>query len=229
MTRNPQPAGDNKKWVSKLTAIARAIQDTTKEDPIARRELKQSKIGNGIQGLTMLVAIAAGWFAYLAYTETQRQANTAQDQLVQSTRAWIGPVQFTSDQIVAGQRIGTTIHLKNGGESPALEVISHATVKGADSGKLTEFIYKDVEGSFGPSRMVMQPDQVVLIRAFSDNPVTADQIAKIQDPNSRSRVYIHGLLTYKDIYKSAHTTKYCVTIQPDLKNVRWCEEYNDAD
>jgi len=69
-----------------------------------------------------IAAAAAAWFANGAFTETRRQADTAQQALVAADRPWIKVVDFTAHGIKVEEKVvwaHATIQVKNIGRSPA--------------------------------------------------------------------------------------------------------------
>jgi hypothetical protein len=140
-------------------------------------------------------------------------------------RAWIGPVRMGLTEVAADKPLRVEVHLLNTGETPAREVQVQGALRIAAEGQLPTFTYDPP--SRPPSRLVVQPQMTVIMPFNSRGNIQSGAFPLL---NSGAQViFMYGLVQYRDVFDRPHATRFCAFFNPDLKTIRWCNTYNDAD
>ena len=149
-------------------------------------------------------------------------------------RAWVGPVRVLK-QFDAGGKIvnGLGMIVTNTGKTPALNVVTFMgmntiLVHNRNLPKVAEYTFNypsPVSGQPFGSKGVLQPSmEVAFSPSFQEENAKAERIK-----DGFVLLYMHGLMTYDDVYTRPHTTKFCVYFEPDLSAAHSCPTYNEAD
>jgi hypothetical protein len=249
---NQKTPRHERKVTEALATIAKAIRDDSREaDPTAARELKQSKIANGIQGATLVIAVIGSLFAYGAYVETKRQANeasrqadTAQEQLTDARRPVVlvtsgKPNQDGQRTIVtvpeqdAAGYIVWNVHGFNYGPLPALNVMAFSNViHGANIDAQIEAYFSGlIARSKQPigmgSSSIIAPDKDrsdYWFSAASGDAVSKETFAR--ETSLDFMVAVVGRLTYADIVGNVYHTDFCFRLLAST-GVALCGAHNE--
>jgi hypothetical protein len=148
-------------------------------------------------------------------------------------RAWVGPIE-----VVPAWREPTNkpIYIKDGFPAKFEVVITNSGKSPAR--KVRTWIQFDTipaDRKFSPnyglpqkqSVSVIQPQQRFTLPTSSLQPVNASDIDTIK--NGKAILYLFGKITYEDIFKTQHSTTFCMTLAPSLDGFAACDAYNEAD
>ena len=148
-------------------------------------------------------------------------------------RAWIGPVQ-----VVPAWRDPTNkpIYIKDGFPAKFEVVITNSGKSPARKVRtLIKFDTIPADRKFSPNYGLLQKQSVVIIQPQQrfrmptppSQPVSASDIDTIE--NGKAILYLFGKITYEDIFKTQHSTTFCMTLAPSLDSFVACDAYNEAD
>jgi hypothetical protein len=166
-------------------------------------------------------------------------AETARLSLETDQRAWVGITKFEGADFTAttgsvtravyvkeGEDIRIGADLNNSGKSIAKNLAGCVRWDSAPSNK--PFVPTCASSEHGQA--VVQPG--VTVTFWSQGPdgfkASAELIKALR--NGDVRLYVHGYLTYRDIFKASHYIKFCVVLTRDLTafGAYGDREYNDA-
>jgi hypothetical protein len=177
----------------------------------------------------------------------QQQAKAAQDsanatsaQMRQDQRAWVY-ISLENPRMVADEPYRVSWVLIDTGKTPAKHMDGHAMVEIVTIGQSPHFNYDRYPSAhFDAALMVpnapLSPFGFQTLR-FKPNTkdtepinLSATDIAEIN--NGQAYIAIHGIVKYRDIFKTAHWIKFC-SYQGNLLKVQGyikaCINYNDTD
>jgi hypothetical protein len=194
---------------------------------------------NGFTGLftfiAALAAVTAAGFAGYAYTEARRQAKAAEDQLgvqkdteERQLRAYV--ILNNDFKLAEGFRAGGTPHvraiLENVGQTPVYDLtwVSGFNVRPYPLNEQSTYDTCDA--------LLAQPNanrwffgKSTEIEKFRPSALTADDMLPVLAGNSA--IYFHGRICYRDIFKKARQTDFCVSFRGENpKDGNFCEREN---
>jgi hypothetical protein len=148
---------------------------------------------------------------------------TTIDNFHQEQRAWVGTAYFNGFPEL-NEVLRTKVGIKNTGRTPARNVIAYQVFDPLSIGQKLTFTN---EKKATPERMATINPEVV-------DESMMDQIygKKVDQPHldsfSKYDVYVHGKITYLDIFGVSHWTTYCVQmLLTPPKTYKFCDEHND--
>jgi hypothetical protein len=158
------------------------------------------------------------------------QEATRQDQ-----RAWIGIGQITAkpESFHEGDQATITISLKNTGKTPAKSMLLTAVKDPRTKGASPIFSYEGEKvARFG----LLPPNGDNFVRLSVANDLLTKEPRAMSKPELDSLVsgqvviYIHGQLSYKDIFDREHWVTFCYFLMSpsDIASFGACSEHNDA-
>lgn len=156
---------------------------------------------------------------------SQNAADTFRDE----QRAWVGAVTVTDMVLKEGEFPSYTVILTNSGKTPALHMHAINMHKSWIKGKVIEFDYPNMIPGQILSDTVLQPGANSLLHSL---PAQSGKLTKTQVDSITSGDYwwwVYGKLSYEDVSRRRHNTKFCFVITPDLKSAQPCSTYNEAD
>lgn len=139
-------------------------------------------------------------------------------------RAWVGVDGLISFDFKASPNFSVPFDVTNTGKTPALDVTMRATSKSRPKGEKFTATYS-APYSETPSVSVIQPQMHTILPTLP-GPVTTAQYDSVKD--GPYILYVYGNITYKDIYKHAHETDFCVMYYHGLTTPVTCGYYNTA-
>jgi hypothetical protein len=143
-------------------------------------------------------------------------------------RAWVGALAVTDLVIAEDKPPSFKVVLSNSGKTPALHLRFHVAEKFGIGSETIDFAYPPIAKGAIESDFVLQPG----VQYFAQSGVATKSMTKLQVDAIAAgvmRVWIYGDLTYKDVSKRLHHTKFCFIESPDLKNGQPCNTFNEAD
>lgn len=201
----------------------------------------------------LIVTVVAAKGAWMAYQETKRQADIAQDQLDESKRSltignrpWMAPIEanvYLPDPgslelkpLNRGLRVGDSpsveIVLKNVGNTPALDVSPGVSVLINSSLPPESFRLLPARGT--TSKRPVGNGADYRVGDVLHGRLTAADVADITTPlgNDKYKAYliIIGFVTYRDIFsEKPHTTRLCYYFDPHMMGMSGCPTHNSLD
>jgi len=197
-----------------------------------------SQIGLGVIGIAAL-CIYYGQLCEMKKATIAATAATkiASQSLTLDQRSWIGPVDVVGPKFIvdkkpsyvqAGQKMTLGVFISNSGRSPGLKVTIKDRLKATEAGE--DFVpdYPPAKSNIVSSVSVVQPGMRMQLDSLpSEIQIFPQHIKKITE--GTGLIYFYGEITYEDIFKSPHTTHFCLILAPDLQHLNTCRSYNDAD
>lgn len=198
---------------------------------------------HGIQRATFWVGLATlivlGFYTYFTWQlvdvskETLSQSRTALNATIQSSyrdqRAWVGVDSITGN-VELGKPLIVTVQYRNTGKSPALKLITIASVEPVDKGKEPSFTYEpNLAGVL--SSTVLQPNAIYrnILNAGGATNIAVTQVGYDRIRSGDLVVFVYGKLTYEDIFSRSHRTTFCVYLDPIGKTWNTYKGYNEVD
>lgn len=172
-----------------------------------------------------------------AIAESERQSRAALNASIEVSRndlrAWLGPRAFNSKftdggktvYIKTGEKSIFEVELTNTGRTPAVAVqfsIGDAMVPAASAFGPFYTTPDNPERADG----VSLPQQVQFLTTSGDHVFTQPEVDAVK--SGVARVYIWGLVTYKDVFGREHKTTFCSFVNRSLDAVLVCPTYNTA-
>jgi hypothetical protein len=186
----------------------------------------QSKLDNA-NAITAQQAIAQS-----ALSTSQRNfdktSQSAENTFRDEQRAWVGALATTDVVIKEGEPPSFRVVVTNSGKTPALHLHFNVEAMSWLTGKRIKFTYLPVTKTAIVSNFVLQPGaQYFLQSGAPAPPLIKPQVDAIT--SGANTLWIYGKLTYEDVAKRLHHTKFCFIMTADLKSGQPCDTYNDAD
>lgn len=173
--------------------------------------------------------------------ENTRQSKAALDATIENfhleQRAWVGPtivsypthiVNGNKVYVKEGEKFATVIAVKNSGKTPARDVRTVTTVFFEKTGtilkQLVPINVKDLQGVG-----ILQPGANLELNAvFPTNGgvISKNDIEEIT--RGKAVISIVSEISYEDVFKKSHFTKFCFQLSPDLAVFHGCNKGNDA-
>lgn len=172
--------------------------------------------------------------AQKALEASNRQSRAALDESIATARsdqrAWVGAVaaETPKDLAVGKQgRFGWVI--VNNGKTPALDVEQEIAAWPFTKGQECSPVYtENPAGTPKHSITVLQPGMRVTVWTYPQmRPNTEENINNLKAGNEVMCVY--GRMTYKDVFRRIHHTRFCAWLDTDLSTFNSCTGYNHAD
>lgn len=174
--------------------------------------------------------------------ETVKQSKASLDATIEhfrlEQRAWVGPVEVSPAEyaegdkkvyVKEGQKIKGGIRFVNSGKTPALNVRNAYGFRYLKSGIAPSVTLKATEMPPG-STTIMQPG---MSGYLYPTPIPLERVISKTDIddiiNERVIVYIIGIITYDDIFKRNHSSKFCLRLKSDLTTFESCTTNNEID
>lgn len=221
--------------------LAAAQVDAVSEWRMTTYEILNTVItGAGVAvAITVLIVYALQLKAMRAATNAAQQSAEAAVGAVETARidqrAWIGGITITTKPATPqiGEVLSIEVTIRNVGKTPAKQVEGHVVVEPVASGASPKFEYA---GDLSIKLGLLQPNTdylAILYPARSAStgqpaPLTGEVYSALQ--KGESRLYVHGRLDYRDIFKRSHWTTFCYSLRPP-QFAFWdaCAEHNDSD
>lgn len=175
--------------------------------------------------------------------ETVKQSKAALDATVDNfrmdQRAWVGPTSIDPPEyaegekkvyVKEGQQIKATIKIINSGKTPALNVHNTYAFRSSSGRPRGDPFITFKKSDIFESTTVIQPGMVIYLNPPPFPPegvVTKNHINDIT--SEKVTIYIIGIITYDDIFKRHHFSKFCMRLKPDLTTFLTCAAHNETD
>lgn len=186
----------------------------------------------------LLFTLRANW---KAATAAKNAADTAADTLGftrESThldqRAWVTVVSLVTHPPVpeVGQTFRISINFTNSGKTPALNILSTTVADPVPKGGQPNFSYTNDPvahvGLIAPNGYNFAELKPARSRSTgNESPLTQAIIDEIKREDTR--IYVHGHLTYNDVFGKSHWLDFCYYLTaPDLTSFSVCKEHNET-
>lgn len=173
-----------------------------------------------------------------ALAQNKKVLDTTVQQFRLEQRAWVGfvsalPPEYKEGDkdvyVKDGQPLRAGVSIINSGKTPALNVHAVAAMSYWKSDDEFTPVYKIANMLGGPSTSVIQPDNTISITtpSFPEkggiNKADVDNII-----SGRWTVYISGYITYDDVFREHHRTKFCCFLDRGLRSFHNFKNYNEA-
>jgi hypothetical protein len=143
-------------------------------------------------------------------------------------RAWVGAIAVTDISIKEKELPSFHVVVINSGKTPALHlrfVVASRVWRKTDK---ANFGYEPIPKDQTISNFVLQPGAQYFLNSGKGKIfLSKDDIAAVV--SGEIDVHIFGKMTYEDVSKRLHHTKFCFIVMPDLKAGEPCNTYNEAD
>ncbi len=194
---------------------------------------------------TLAIAGATIFYTYYSHkqwkvmTETLNQSRAALDATIENfrldQRAWVGPIHVILPEYVAngkqvyikeGQPMKIGVFVANSGKTPALKVKNNFATRFLKAGD--EFDPNDhIKKPSIQASSVLQPGMNFSLKPLPEGNSSKSDVDDLT--SGRYILYMFGLITYEDIFGRPHTSKFCLSLSPDLQTFTSCSIYNEAD
>ncbi len=161
-------------------------------------------------------------------TELAKQSiDAAQKQVQLDQRAWMGVVSVDG-QVEAGKKIKAIVHFKNIGKTPARRVQFVITEEELPERGKPDFILnsKSLKRERHKSTMLIAPQQEFTATITGEDVLTDSMLKSLKIGGKKA--YVHGLLTYDDIFDRHHWLTYCFFLNINDSRYTAYEKYNDT-
>jgi hypothetical protein len=179
---------------------------------------------------TVLLALSTLFLWFTTSDLVKEAERTARRQL----RAYVGVI-LPSGSVVhptPGQRLSSRIVIKNFGQSPAYEVVINAAIVPDSFPLIGDLPAFDRTPSRTGSRTILHPDQTTDTGGFSKEPLAQEEFGRLRTEHETRRLYFYGEVTYRDIFKKQHTTRFRLHTpagNADVKQWLYAYDGNEAD
>jgi hypothetical protein len=178
-----------------------------------------------------------------------RQWKIMQNSSERGLRAYIGVANFSHEAAEHMAKVqdpfpnGFNIFLKNCGQTPAYRVTAYidwATIAGANQwpqtfSGMTKAVLKRIKQTNRGSASIVGGGEITFLKhQLGDHPDGGTFLEAYEKwKANRLTILIYGAITYDDIYKRGHTTRYCMILmkspQPPGFSYTACDRHYDAD
>ena len=143
-------------------------------------------------------------------------------------RAWVGAITVANLVVKAGEPTSASVVVINSGKTPALHLKFITGGQGSLSGQKIAFSYGRPKIPI-QSDFVLQPGAQYFMTIGDPSDEHATQL-QVNGITSGTHLYwLYGKVTYADVSKRTHHTKFCFLVSRDLKGANPCDTYNEAD
>ncbi|HKV92989.1 MAG TPA: hypothetical protein VJW20_10610 [Candidatus Angelobacter sp.] len=159
-------------------------------------------------------------------TQNEKSFNATVEQFRLDQRAWLGPniIALVNPPIEANKEIQIGVNYTNSGKTPALDVGGFTGRTFVVSSARLDF------SKFHPKEKMLKNTMfpgssghfLATINGLP-KPVFDDLIA------GNSRIYVYGMISYRDIFKREHWTHFCSWYSPEAKGFMSCDTFNEVD
>jgi hypothetical protein len=139
-------------------------------------------------------------------------------------RAWIG-ITGISGKLEVGKPTVITIYFKNTGKTPAKKTTVAIVGETLDEKASPNFAHEQTVVKESRGLSTPQQDFVVSVN-MTEGPLS--DVAFKDVISGKVRVYVHGIVEYKDIFGRDHWITYCAYLSKDLRYLAY-KEHNDTD
>jgi hypothetical protein len=153
-------------------------------------------------GLLMAVTIGLIGVGYF----TLHQMRVAEQR---ELRAYIGVVilRETISQLNPNTRPRVPIVIKNFGQTPAYDVEVTTNIVPAEFPRSGALPFAGEESGEG-SRTIIHPGQELHTDCVAEKPLDAAEANRLRTESATRRLYLHGEVTYRDVFRKRHTTNF---------------------
>lgn len=142
-------------------------------------------------------------------------------------RAWVAPTEAVQPTIKEGAYVHFSMWITNTGKTPARRCVSDIGYKTLGPGEAFDpskhVRYKRVED---PGVIVLFPGTRFSVPVTGDVLLSEATVAALKAGGIV--IHLYGRIAYDDVFGQRHTTTYCNVLETDLKNLKACATYNDA-
>jgi hypothetical protein len=124
-------------------------------------------------------------------------------------RAYVGIILSPESviQIIPNQRPRAGIMIKNFGQTPGYDVVVNTNIA-PDAFPLNGNTLPDLDRTETGSRMVIHPGEELHSDGISQEPINQAEFVRLQMEQETRRVYFYGEITYSDVFRKQHTTRF---------------------
>jgi hypothetical protein len=146
-------------------------------------------------------------------------------------RAWIAMVDIQGIPEV-GTMFSVNLVAQNSGKTFAKNLTMRAVIEIAQKGEEPDFSLEDSDAARKASSVSLlapNADYVMDIELHKQTPpheITQSDLDGIRSGNLT--IFVHGRMTYDDVFGCSHWTSFCTRLKPDLKYASY-GKHNDAD
>jgi hypothetical protein len=159
------------------------------------------------------------------------QAKTGLDASIEASRidqrAWVGPTGEVILDIKPWKQPQITTVVSNTGKTPALHVRALIVGKIGLKGTAMMFDYAKLPSGQNRSDTTLQPGTHITLYPENTPVFSPTQIETIK--RGDIVVYVHGKITYQDVFGKEHHTTFCSIVDRNLTDAEDCPQYNHAD
>lgn len=189
-------------------------------------------------GLDFLVFVAVAVYSFFAYQQWQamsgqlREMRKSTEATHLDQRAWVAAA-VTSSGFEVGKEFVATITVRNTGKTFAKDVRvfcrSDAIARGETQPDFAKYDDTGVARPENTSALLAPGMELIFTLGDKDGArkLTAEHLALLK--SGEHIVWVHGKITYKDVFKCDHWTTFCVKLNPSTLQFASCEAYDDAD
>jgi hypothetical protein len=180
------------------------------------RQLRIAKWLNGITFFGTLVALGALVFLYGTFDAARKQWEEMHHSLLVDQRAWMGFDEIKEYIFKIDKPFSVLVPLKNIGKTPANNVSGAIAVRFAMPGERIDFD-GILTPLMGPPNGFFLPSQSLEVLSGGKDKITGNiPKAWLDKVNSgQGIIYVFGKVTYTDIFKVDHWTRYCMGSEPN--------------
>jgi hypothetical protein len=212
-----QPSANDKKW-----------QDEEKR--YWERQIRIAQWLNWITGVAGVIALIGLSFVYSQTVSTRLAAEAAAQQaalmeksMKLAERAWVGATSKDMMILMPGIPMKVKVVFKNSGKTPAINVQTFGKLVQMNRELPAELFERTPLPSTRERGFALAPN------VDSHSPFTGE-IPKLQMiKDKKVFVYFYGQITYEDIFRGSHWTKFCGVYDMDENAFVNCNGYNDVD
>ena len=164
--------------------------------------------------------------------QSERAFERTVDQFHLEQRAWLGIKGIHVDTPEADKEIVVLINFINSGKTIAANVGGYCLLAVGDKPKITKFPEaprnnEDSSGVTWPNgEFTASASGAVTDKGFQTFSLTKPGIVQLQ--NKQIFLFVYGVYTYTDVFKSKHTTAFCGRYSPTSKLFESCSNHNYA-
>jgi hypothetical protein len=142
-------------------------------------------------------------------------------------RAWVAVTSVNGTGLEAGKKFTYSVHFVDTGKTPARNVVIHPGDELAPRGQTP-----NLSVEMGAVRLgVLSPSSE---RTYDNGPIPPTRNIQTMmkedlDVLRTKTLYVHGKITYDDIFGCHHWIAYCAYLKDDWSGYAFCSEGNDTD
>ncbi len=173
-------------------------------------------------GIIAVFTSVLGIFTVRLWSATRELVRGGERTARRQLRAYVGITDVRVSPLIVGEKPHITFATKNFGQTPAYRVRSWLEIKCLPNPMVDDMPTLPLDAG----KRVLNPDEAFSVDGIGDDPITEPVLEAVNV--GTIRLYLWGLVYYRDAFSHDRTTEFRFEYTPRLKQMSYSDEGNDA-